>query len=164
MRRSKTSLASLFFICLIATTSCSDDNYEQQTPSTVDTKTWTGDKYMNPNVKPGDNFAMYCWGTWYDNTPLGNETSVGLWESEAYPAVNERMKLSVQQVTQLKTDMSQLTEDAEAINKIKEKIAKLESLKTSKEQRTHWESTYVKATVLTSKAALLYPTENFTMF
>ncbi len=85
MRRSKTSLASLFFICLIATTSCSDDNSELQTPSTVDTKTWTGDKYMNPNVKPGDNFAMYCWGTWYDNTPLGNETSVGLWESEAYP-------------------------------------------------------------------------------
>ncbi len=43
-----------------------------------------------------------------DNTPLGNETSVGLWKSQAYPAVNERMKLSVQQVTQLKTDMSEL--------------------------------------------------------
>ena len=167
MRRSKTSLASLFFICLIATTSCSDDNSELQTPSTVDTKTWTGDKYMNPNVKPGDNFAMYCWGTWYDNTPLGNETSVGLWESEAYPAVNERMKLSVQQVTQLKTDMSQLAEDAEAINKIKEKIAKLESLKTSKEQAyalgeylREGNCTYLKGSLTVSDGEFYYVLSN----
>ncbi len=132
MRKSALSMAFLSFLCLNITTSCSDGNSELQT-STVDTKAWKYDENMNTNVKPGDNFAMYCWGKWYDNTTIDEQTSAGTFD-EAYLVVDERMNLSVPQDLQLKTDFKQIGENEEAIAKLKAKIEKIESLKTSKEQ------------------------------
>lgn len=55
---------------IVVATSCSDDNVESSTPSAVDTKTWTLDANIDSSVKPGDNFFMYCNGTWWKNTEI----------------------------------------------------------------------------------------------
>ena len=64
--------------CGLMMTSCVDDKTIPDNPaptpgqaSTKDTgKWWLDESYMDKNVKPGDNFYMYCIGTWWKNTPI----------------------------------------------------------------------------------------------
>lgn len=67
--------------CSLVMTSCTDEigtpdnpasNTEQepeQGPSDKGTW-WLNESYMDKSVNPGDNFFMYCIGTWWKNTPV----------------------------------------------------------------------------------------------
>src|SRR5574344_1305397 len=71
----------IVILASLAFTACSDNDTE--TPSTVDTKAWTLDAQMDTSYTPGNNFFMYCNGTWYKNTDLGNNSSAGFIEDGA---------------------------------------------------------------------------------
>ena len=72
--------------CGLVTTSCVDDKTVPDNPSPTPEqasakdpgKWWIDENNMDKTVKPGDNFFMYCNGTWWKNTavnPLSNITS-----------------------------------------------------------------------------------------
>ena len=72
--------------CGLVTTSCVDDKTVPDNPSPTPEqasakdpgKWWIDENNMDKSVKPGDNFFMYCNGTWWKNTsvnPLSNITS-----------------------------------------------------------------------------------------
>ena len=69
--------------CGLVTTSCVDDKTVPDNPSSTPEqasakdpgKWWIDENHMDKSVKPGDNFFMYCNGTWWKNTsvtPLSN--------------------------------------------------------------------------------------------
>ncbi len=53
-------------------TSCSDDETEI-IASAVDDKLWDLDKNMDTSYRPGDNFYMYCNGSYWNNTELPSD-------------------------------------------------------------------------------------------
>lgn len=67
-------------LCSLVLNSCTDllsvpDNHatDSEGSSVVDKgKWWLDESYMDKTVKPGDNFYMYCVGSWWKNTSLGN--------------------------------------------------------------------------------------------
>ena len=79
-------LAAILF-CGLAMTSCDDVLDVIDNPTTTETEQalaqdpgiwWIDENNMDKSVKPGDNFFMYCNGTWWKNTsvnPLSNITS-----------------------------------------------------------------------------------------
>jgi len=58
------------------TISCSEEQFDNpstqpQQASAEDHGTWWIDEaQMDKSVYPGDNFYMYCIGTWWKNTPI----------------------------------------------------------------------------------------------
>lgn len=70
-------LATIFF-CGLTLTGCKDDDDDvfngpgdDNTPSNVDNGTWTDlSEYMDTSVSPGDDFFMYCNGTYWKNTTV----------------------------------------------------------------------------------------------
>lgn len=135
MKKKLLLFGGLLAIGLSFFASCSDKEDESLAPSSVDAKPWTLDENMNTQIKPGDNFALYCWGKWYEKTPLiSGENYVGLLYSEAEAAVEQRMKFEIPQHQMLRDDFERLGEDADAINQLKQKIQSLESMNTQEEK------------------------------
>ena len=62
MKKKLLLFGGLLAIGLSFFASCSDKEDESLAPSSVDAKPWTLDENMNTQIKPGDNFALYCWG------------------------------------------------------------------------------------------------------
>ena len=65
--------------CGLVMTSCVDDKTVPDNPSTTEPertsakdpgKWWIDENNMDKSVKPGDNFYMYCNGTWWKNTSV----------------------------------------------------------------------------------------------
>lgn len=77
--------ACLIGLSLMTLSSCSDSDVE----STVDTKAWAYDKNMDSSVAPGDNFFMYCNGTWYNSFDLGENSYWGFFGGESQAYVDE---------------------------------------------------------------------------
>ena len=78
----------LFSLCMVMlsaffATSCSDDDVPE---SATDTKPWPYDANMDTSVLPGDDFFMYCNGTWWNNYDLNGKNYWGFCgdESEEY--------------------------------------------------------------------------------
>lgn len=66
LKNMKKLLLPLLLASLMA--GCSDDTTE--TPSTVDPVAWTFDQYKDTSYKPGDNFYMYCIGSWWEQAEI----------------------------------------------------------------------------------------------
>ena len=64
--------------CGLVTTSCVDDKTVPDNPSPTPEqasakdpgKWWIDENNMDKTVKPGDNFFMYCNGTWWKNAAV----------------------------------------------------------------------------------------------
>ena len=85
--------------CGLAMTSCNDVLNVIDNPSTTETeqasakdqgKWWIDESYMDKSVKPGDNFFMYCLGTWWKNTTVDPEKHYISRFSEMKPTFEER--------------------------------------------------------------------------
>lgn len=85
MRKTYLWMPAAILCCSLVTTSCTDVTATPDNPSTtpeqasaVDQgKWWIDDSYMDKTVKPGDNFFMYCNGTWWKNTSVsGSEPKI----------------------------------------------------------------------------------------
>ena len=85
--------------CGLLTTSCVDDKTVPDNPSSTPEQAsakdpgiwWIDENNMDKSVKPGDNFYMYCNGTWWKNAavdPIYHYTSR---LSEMKPTFNERV-------------------------------------------------------------------------
>ena len=92
-------LAAIFF-CGLVMTSCEyvlnvvDDpvNPETEQPSAKDPGNWWIDENnMDKSVKPGDNFFMYCLGSWWKNTDVDPETGYTTRLSQMKPTFDERV-------------------------------------------------------------------------
>lgn len=59
-------MQGVLFCILPLLFSCSDDDVPPA--SAVDEKPWNLDKNMDESYRPGDNFYMYCNGTYWNNT------------------------------------------------------------------------------------------------
>jgi predicted metalloendopeptidase len=70
----------LSILTMFLTVGCSDSDV----PSTVDTKGWITSAYMDSTYRPGDNFFMFCNGTWYNQTVMDEssmtDVEAGLWK------------------------------------------------------------------------------------
>ena len=86
--------------CGLAITSCDDVLDVIDNPTTTETeqasakdpgKWWINENNMDKSVKPGDNFFMYCNGTWWKNTTIGPTSHFVSRLSEMKPTFNERV-------------------------------------------------------------------------
>ncbi len=104
--------------------SCSDD----EIASTVDPKQWNLDQNMDTSVKPGDDFARYCWGKWYDNA--GTPGTLGLGTiPESRVISNEKVaKLDDNELNQLYLDATRLNDDEVGLSELRQRIASLQAL------------------------------------
>lgn len=82
----------------------------------TDDKTWTiGDDMMDRSVLPGDNFFMYCNGTWWKNTELTDANIVGYFRSVvAGKALEMANSLTYPTQTKLENDLKNLDGTSEA--------------------------------------------------
>lgn len=114
-------------------TACSDNTADlANTPSTTDPKQWNLDGNMDTSVKPGDDFARYCWGKWYDaqDEPLGDISYGTIAEAEA--VIQQKVKaLDNKEGSQLTSDMSRLDEDEANLTKLRQRIQDLNELRTA---------------------------------
>ena len=86
--------------CGLAITSCDDVLDVIDNPTTTETeqasakdpgKWWINENNMDKSVKPGDNFFMYCNGTWWKNTTIGPTSHFVSRLSEMKPTFEERV-------------------------------------------------------------------------
>ena len=131
VRKSLTMLGVV--LCSTMTTltfsACSDDIAEEVTPSTVDPKQWNLDAIMDTSVKPGDDFARYCWGKWYDTQGVVTNNSVGIAaeaDAETSKKVNE---LDLKERQLIKQDLASLGEDEDGIAQLRQNISNLIELR-----------------------------------
>lgn len=125
---------SLAFMLLTAAgtltfSACSDDSTNDMAPSAVDPKQWTLDANMDTSVKPGDDFARYCWGKWYDAQGEAPEGGLGtIVESR------EEMDKKVGQLPQkdmklIKRKLANLGEDEAGLAEIRQRVQELQQLR-----------------------------------
>ena len=85
--------------CGLLTTSCVDDNTVPDNPSPTPEqasakdpgKWWIDENNMDKSVKPGDNFFMYCNGSWWKNTAVDQTFNITTRLSEMKPTFEERV-------------------------------------------------------------------------
>lgn len=66
-----------------------DPQQEKEAPSAKDNLPWPLTGYMDTLVRPGDNYYMYCNGTYWDETDLGEYTIKGLMHTEMRETLNQ---------------------------------------------------------------------------
>ena len=115
-------------------TACNGD--EVTPPSTEDVKEWNLDANMDTeNYRPGDNFYMYCIGTWYKNTDLNGKESAGLHDDAATQA-NEWEEIAIRE-----SDIQKLYDNADRADEtvtlaeaaIKERLSLIGQITTKEE-------------------------------
>ncbi len=130
------SLGLLVAAGALTFSACSDDIATDVTPSTVDPKQWNLDANMDTSVKPGDDFARYCWGKWYDaqGDVLGN-SSLGT-IAEAYAEVEKKLdNLDAKELKQMASELSNLGEDDAGMEQLRQNIQDLLELRKMALQR-----------------------------
>lgn len=100
---------AFLFIGVCSLVSCSDDKIE----SAFDPKEWNLDADMDMSYAPGDNFFMYCNGTWYKNVDMTNEYFVGTHLNDGSEN-NKRIAALANDETLKKFDADTLTIDQTA--------------------------------------------------
>lgn len=126
----KNFLPAIFAICVMV--ACSDDDI--QPDPIVDSKEWPLDGNMDKSYRPGDNFFMYCNGTWYKNADVGDGDYVGL-DAEFDKTNKERINsLDNETIKKFWADAADVdrTTDA-AIASIKKDLKVVENLHTKEE-------------------------------
>ena len=85
--------------CGLVMTSCVDDKTVPDNPSPTPEqasakdpgKWWIDENNMDKSVKPGDNFFMYCNGSWWKNTAVDQTFNITTRLSEMKPTFEERV-------------------------------------------------------------------------
>lgn len=126
----KNFLPAVFAICALV--ACSNDDI--QPDPIVDSKEWPLDGNMDKSYRPGDNFFMYCNGTWYKNADVGDRDYVGL--DADFDKINwEKIRsLDNESIKKFRADAADVdrTTDA-AIAGIKKDLKVVENLNTKEE-------------------------------
>ena len=101
MRKKNLWMLAAILCCSLITTSCADEQLDN--PSTPEPgkpsaavdpgRWWIDENNMDKSVKPGDNFYMYCNGSWWKNTtiPADAKSKVGF-EPDLSAAFNKQME------------------------------------------------------------------------
>jgi putative endopeptidase len=109
-----------------------------ETPSTVDNKKWDLDQYMDTiNATPGSDFAMYCWGKWYDAAAYGDGISkeVNDATTQRYNAMDRTYR------SQLTKDLKQLTAiDEDGLKALRAEIDQLEAYAKENTSEAAWKA------------------------
>ena len=134
VRKVKKSLTMLgVVLCSTMTTltfsACSDDIAEEVTPSTVDPKQWNLDANMDTSVKPGDDFARYCWGKWYDAQGVVTNNSVGIAAEASIETDKKVNELDLKELQLIKQDLASLGEDEDGMAQLQQNITNLIELR-----------------------------------
>lgn len=110
-------------------TACSDDIAEDVTPSTVDPKQWVLDSYMDTSVKPGDDFARYCWGKWYDAQEVNTDGYAGIGAESVAETDKKVAQLDLKERQQIEQDLASLGEDEDGMAQLRQNISNLMDLR-----------------------------------
>ena len=93
-------------------TSCSDDNVPE---SAIDTKPWPYDANMDTTVSPGDDFFMYCNGTWWKNYDLNGNDYWGFCACETEEYIeNYKKKMNSPALNRIKDDIRNIDNSTDA--------------------------------------------------
>ena len=105
----------------------------------TDDKTWTiGDDMMDRSVLPGDNFFMYCNGTWWKNTELTDASIVGYFRSVVAGKADEMASsLTYPTQTKLVEDLKNLDGTTEAAQEVLARA--LELIEGAETQEQVWQ-------------------------
>ena len=119
---------------------CTDNNdnpADSDQPSAIDNGKWTiDDSYMDTSVKPGDNFFMYCNGTWWKNTTVSSEEKIfGFFRTTMEKSVTDKVRsIAYPNLLTLIGHAERFNETAESAAAIlQEGVALLESSQTLEE-------------------------------
>lgn len=94
----------------LAFTSCSDNTDDATTTSSSADVKWDIDEYMDTSVKPGDDFARYCWGKWYDNAGEPDDYGLGTLTEASVATSKKVAKLDNKEWKLLLSDVEKLKE------------------------------------------------------
>ncbi len=124
------SLGLLVAAGALTFSACSDDIATDVIPSTIDPKQWNLDANMDTIVKPGDDFARYCWGKWYDaQGEVRGDSSLGT-IAEAYAEVEKKLdNLDAKELKQMASELSNLGEDDAGMEQLRQNIQDLLELR-----------------------------------
>jgi len=76
--------------CIALLAACSDDDFDEPAPSTVDTSEWPLTGYMDTlSYRAGDDFFMYCNGNYWKTTDLGDANIKGFLDTEVEDYINQ---------------------------------------------------------------------------
>lgn len=88
----KTNCKWYLMASMLVLSACETDDFDRE-PSTIDTSVWPLTCYMDTvNNRPGDDFYMYCNGSYWNSTDLGDQMIVGFFYNELEQATAERAK------------------------------------------------------------------------
>lgn len=120
----------LFLLSLLAFTGCRKAN----DLSTVDSKPTNNEGNMDLSVKPGDNFFMYCNGTWWNKTSLGTENFIGLM-TEAQEISDKRLSsVTSASINKFENEVTNIDNTTVAsIDFIKNNLKLVENINTEEE-------------------------------
>lgn len=110
-------LLPVLMLAMICLSSCKKDPIaEPEEPTTetgvVDNGVWTLDAHVDPAYRPGDNFDMYCSGTWWQTAQVREYTNVcGFIEGDLYDLYLENVKAIELPFMQQLADMAGTTFD-----------------------------------------------------
>lgn len=108
---------------------CSDNSTSDTAPSAVDPKQWNLDANMDTSVKPGDDFARYCWGKWYDAQGDAPKGGFGTF-AESQEELNKMVgQLEQKDMKLIKRELASLGEDEAGLAEIRQRIQKLKQLR-----------------------------------
>ena len=106
-----------FFILLLSLSSCKHDPADEPDKPTTDTSAvdngvWTLDANMDTTYRPGDNFDMYCNGTWWQTAQVREYTNMcGFLHGDMYDIYLENVKAIELPFMQQLADMASTTFD-----------------------------------------------------
>ena len=146
-----------------ASNSIIDDNNPDKESSAVDLGTWTDlDKYMDTSVNPGDDFFMYCNGTWWKNTtvPVGkmpDDEIVGYGRDLANAFDKKIQTLSLPTLNKFMADFDKMNQTTSQAQGLYDKVLQESGLNSAKTKEEAWKAAAKLAKAGASMMIRLYP-------
>lgn len=128
-------LAAILLLCgTWALTSCSDENTDGGGDLSSE---WLYKQYMNTNIKPGDNFFMFCNGGYWNRTKLSGEEYIKGFLYDEYEPYKKRYQegLTFPMQQRLFNDVCNTTASSREIDEqlIESAVERLEAVQTSEQ-------------------------------
>ena len=145
-------LACILFCGLTLTGCKNDDNPafdgpgDDNTPSNVDNGTWPDlSQYMDTSVNPGDDFFMYCNGTWWKNTTVPTDVSpeyerIGYTINLAQEFTKKAEALELPSKTKFLTDFDKMNQTSTQSQTLYDKVLQESGLEAATTKEEAWKA------------------------
>ena len=99
-----TLLLGVILSAITALTACSDNDNPTE-PSATDNGAWTLDQDKDESYKPGDDFFMYCNGSWWTKAEVEPTGIVGFFNTDLPKAIKAMEPAEYPNMTKMSRDL-----------------------------------------------------------